>query len=52
MLEETLIRESATHKLQQRVGGGSAKVIGPPVTFANPVSAKPILLHQQSSLDS
>ena len=37
MLEETIIRESATNKLQTR---GSVKGIGPPVTFANVVTPK------------
>ena len=41
MLEETLIRESATHKLQNRVSSGPVRaVIGPPVTFANPASSR------------
>ena len=44
MLEETIIRESATNKLQSRVGASnttgksSDKVIGPPVSFFNPVT--------------
>lgn len=37
MLEETLIRENATKKLQKR-NVGQAVVVGPPVTLANPVS--------------
>ena len=37
MLEETIIRESATHKLQSR---SSVKGVGPPVTFANVVTPK------------
>ena len=35
MLEETLIRESATNKLQNRVSvPPKMNVVGPPVTFA------------------
>jgi len=37
MLEETIIRESATNKLQNRT---SVKTVGPPVTFANVVTPK------------
>ena len=37
MLEETIIRESATNKLQSR---SSVKGVGPPVTFANVVTPK------------
>ena len=38
MLEETLIRENATHKLQNRMSVNSKNlVVGPPVTFANPL---------------
>ena len=41
MLEETIIRESATNKLQQRsTAPPKVKVIGPPVTFANPKPEK------------
>ena len=40
MLEETIIRESANNKLQQRMATTTpAKVIGPPVTFTNPANA-------------
>ena len=37
MLEETIIRESATNKVKSRA---SVKGIGPPVTFANVVTPK------------
>ena len=37
MLEETIIRESATNKLQTR---GSVKGIGPPVAFTSVVTPK------------
>ena len=37
MLEETLIRESATNKLQNRVQApAKMTMMGPPVTFAGP----------------
>ena len=53
MLEETLIREGATQKLQNRVSGVPIRtVIGPPVTFANPVSSKPGLSTQQNMDDT
>ena len=44
MLEETIIRENATSKLQSRVGAAdgsgraSTKVVGPPVSFMSPVT--------------
>lgn len=40
MLEETLIRENATSKLQNRnsIAGKPAAMSGPPTTFVNPVS--------------
>ena len=37
MLEETIIRESASSKMKNRV---SVKGVGPPVTFATPKASK------------
>lgn len=50
MLEETLIRESANSKLQQRVSGPIK--VGPPVTFANPAPSKPSPSGSEESKDA
>ena len=54
MLEETLIRENATSKLQNRnsIAGKPAVMSGPPATFVNPVStSRSTLVGENNSSD-
>ena len=47
MLEETLIRESANSKIQNRIQQQAPKPLGPPVTFAGPTPKLPTPASQQ-----